>query len=44
MPVAHLSAEPCVLSVPSCGRFFWGLSIHPALVFVLQIRPLLFVG
>ena len=25
MPVAHVSAELCVLSVPSCGHFFWAL-------------------
>ena len=44
MPVTHLSAELCVLSVLSCGPFFQGLGAHPALVFVLQIRPLLFAG
>ena len=44
MPVAHISTELCVLSVLSCGHFFWGLGTHPALVFVLQIRSLLFSG
>lgn len=42
IPVADLSAESCVLFVPGCGHFFRGLGIHPTLVFVLQIRPLLF--
>ena len=34
MPVAHLSAELCVLSVLSCGHFFQGLDAHPALDFL----------
>ena len=44
MPVAHISTDLCVLSVLSYGHFFWGLGTHPALVFVLQIRSLLFSG